>query len=174
MKYSRTRDVKKPTRGTELSAGQDFYIPEDCESFRQALIERNPTSIVTNNSGIGIQPHSHALIPSGIKINLESTLSRWINSPYNAIALIAHNKSSIGIRQLTVGATVVDQDYQGDTNISLTNTSSEMIWVSYGQKIVQFLTMPIIIEPWDEVDVEELFTRQTQRSTGAFGSTGSA
>lgn len=174
MKYSRTLDVKRPTRGTELSAGLDFYVPDDNDSFRETLLWKNPGSIVINQFGITINPHSHVLIPSGIKVNLQSSLSKWINSPYNALAFIAHNKSSIGIRQLSVAATVIDMDYQGCLGLSITNTSNESIQIKFGQKLVQFLLMPIIIEPFEEEDEHLLFDIETSRGLGGFGSTGSA
>ena len=51
MKIQKVRDVKTPTRGTSLSAGIDFYIPNDLGS------------IVVNSD-------HDVLIPSGIKAKL--------------------------------------------------------------------------------------------------------
>jgi len=50
MKFSKTREVKTPTRGTENSAGLDFYIPVGYDQV-----------INTNES---------VLIPTGIKANI--------------------------------------------------------------------------------------------------------
>jgi dUTPase len=39
---------------------------------------------------------------------------------------------------------------------------------------VQFILVPILIEQFEQVEVEELFQNDSERSTGAFGSTGKA
>lgn len=50
MKFSRIKEVKYPTRGTDNSAGLDFYIPV---SYDQV-----------------IHSNESALVPSGIKVNI--------------------------------------------------------------------------------------------------------
>lgn len=55
LRIALTKDVKAPTRGTEVSAGLDFYAPED--------ITIPPQSSVNIASGVKIQlPENYALI----------------------------------------------------------------------------------------------------------------
>ena len=51
MKITKVRDVKTPTRGTNKSAGLDFYVPN------------TEKTIVLN-------PGGHAVIGSGIKVKV--------------------------------------------------------------------------------------------------------
>ena len=92
MKITKIRDVKTPIRGTEGSAGIDFFVPEDF-----------PKDLCT------IQPNERFFIPSGIKANVP-----------DGFALIAFNKSGVALKKgLLVGASVVDSDYQGEIHLHL-------------------------------------------------------
>ena len=145
MRLSRIRDVKLPTRGTPGSAGIDFYVPNDY-----------PENLRT------IEPGERFFIPSGIKANVPS-----------GYALIAFNKSGISLNHgLTVGASVVDSDYQGEIHIHLINVSDKRQTIEPGQKIVQFLLIEIDHDIIEEVAIEDLFYKKTIRGTGGFGSTG--
>jgi dUTP pyrophosphatase len=145
MKFLKIKDVKTPTRGTSQSAGIDLYIPND-----YPLTE--------------IDPQVSVFIPSGLKINV----------PKNNV-LIAMNKSGIALKKnLQVGACVIDEDYQGEVHIHLTNVGTHPCTIEGGDKIVQCLLMPI------NYDVVELATdeddmwngEETERGDGGFGSTG--
>jgi dUTP pyrophosphatase len=145
MKFFKTRKVKTPNRGTEKSAGIDFFIPED-------FIEQD------------IKPGESVLIPSGIKANVPM-----------GYAFVAHNKSGVATKKsLQVGASVVDEDYQGEIHIHLTNVGTEITRVSPGDKIIQFLLVPVAYSHVEIVDSEdELWNgKVTERGTGGFGSTG--
>lgn len=141
MKIQKTRSVKTPTRGTDLAAGIDFYVPDEFET-------------------VEIKPGCQLLIPSGIKVQCP-----------NGFALIAFNKSGIATRQqLIAGACVVDEDYEGEIHIHVINASNKNQIVAHGQKLIQFILLPINYENVELVD--ELPKRQSQRGTGGFGSTG--
>jgi dUTP pyrophosphatase len=145
MKFLKIRPVKDPNRGTKNSAGIDFFIPEDF-----------PTTIII--------PGKSVLIPSGIKANVPE-----------GFAFIAHNKSGVATKKnLQVGASVVDEDYQGEIHIHLTNVGTDDIELNAGDKIVQFLLLPVAYEPVEIVNTfEELFDGVvTSRGSGGFGSTG--
>jgi dUTP pyrophosphatase len=141
MKVQTIRDVKIPTRGTERSAGIDFFVPDDY-----------PTTT--------IDPGQSLLIPSGIKAEVPT-----------GYALIAFNKSGVATKQgLMVGACVVDEDYEGEIHLHMTNTSNTAQKIISGQKIVQFILLPI---NYAEVElVYELQSRNTERGSKGFGSTG--
>lgn len=162
LKYYKVFDVKSPSRGTTRSAGIDFYVPEFTEEFKKLFIEKNPT-IAYDSSQICLYPHERVNIPSGIKAEIPE-----------GYALIAFNKSGIATKLgLDIGASVVDEDYTGMIHISLTNTTNNLIRINYGQKIVQFILIPVNYAGLLEVDSEDiLFTRASERGAGGFGSTG--
>ena len=86
MKISKIRDVKTPVRGTPLSAGLDFFVPNDF-------------------------PGTHYLIP-GDAINIPSGIKVKVPHGY---ALVFMNKSGVAVKKgLQIGACVVDEDYQGE------------------------------------------------------------
>lgn len=145
MKFLKIRPVKSPNRGTPQSAGIDFFIPED---FPQTTL----------------YPGKSVLIPSGIKLNVPS-----------GHAFIANNKSGVATKKnLIVGACVVDEDYQGEIHIHLINVGSSTIEIAPGDKIIQFLLLPVVYEPVEIVEtLEELYEGEiTERGEGGFGSTG--
>jgi dUTP pyrophosphatase len=148
IRYSRIREVKQPKRGTPQSAGIDFFIPEDWN-------EGNPYEL---------KGGERVLIPSGLKLSIPS-----------GHALIAFNKSGIASRKgLIVGACVVDEDYQGEVHINLINTNSaeQSEVILPGEKITQFILVPVNYADVAETDLENLYAETTQRGEGGFGSTG--
>lgn len=144
MNYTKIRDVKDPSRGTEGSAGIDFFVPND-------------------QSEIILKPGQSCNIPSGIKVLI----------PYGN-AGIFFNKSGVAIKGLMVGACVVDSDYRGEVHLNLHNVSKLDICIKPGQKIVQMLVQPVVMNSVLEMtnDVYNLYCN-TSRGTGGFGSTGS-
>lgn len=153
MKILKIRDVKTPTRGTEKSAGLDFYIPNDYgEEF-----ETEDEGIIT------LPPLASINIPSGIKVKVPK-----------GFALIAMNKSGVALRGLQVGACVIDEDYQGEIHLHVRNISSETRFWYPGDKLVQMLLVPVSYANVEEVNSEEeLYPEgKTERGSGGFGSTG--
>jgi len=145
MKISKIREVKTPTRGTDGSAGIDFYVPFD---YPQNLCS--------------ISPGERFFIPSGIKANVPE-----------GFALIAMNKSGIALKKgLLVGACVVDSDYQGEIHLHLVNTGTKTVTIEPGDKLTQFLLIPVNHCRVDVVDESSLFEAETTRGSGGFGSTG--
>lgn len=187
IKYSRIREVYPLKRGTKRSAGIDFYVPEWSDELFNDFLKINEDSVKYDqikmmNDMTGrtflphfvIPPHTHLLIPTGIKINLEDFReSRGFLRDDETIgfALIAHNKSSVGKKQLDVAATVVDEDYQGEIHFSITNTSSNASIINFGQKLEQFLLVVVVIDDFVEVSQEHLYSTKSERCEGAFGST---
>ena len=160
MKYTKIREVKSPSRGTEQSAGIDFFVP------------------VEWNSGepLSVEPGGRVLIPSGIKVNVPT-----------GYALIAFNKSGVASKTgMVVGACVVDEDYQGEVHINMINTnqpteqSDGTVYATYpgyvtiapGDKLVQFILVPVNYANPEEVSLEELYSEVSERGEGGFGSTG--
>ena len=142
MKYSKTREVRSPNRGTPDSAGIDFYIPTDCDQ-----------KILSGES---------ALVPSGIKVDI----------PHGTMLQVCNKSSIASKKGLIVGAHIVDSDYQGEIFINLWNISNKAVSLSSGTKLVQLILVPILLPQLEEVKEDELFKNETERGNGGFGSTG--
>lgn len=144
MKISKIRDVKTPVRGTPLSAGIDFFVPNDFPGDHFLI------------------PGQAVNIPSGIKVKLP-----------HGYALIFHNKSGVATKKdLQVGADVVDEDYQGEVHIHVRNIGTDVQVIKPGEKIIQALLVPVSYCDVEVVDVEDLYDEKTERGEGGFGSTG--
>jgi dUTP pyrophosphatase len=123
MKVQKLRNVKTPSRGTSVSAGIDFYVPEDFET-------------------VVLKPGQSVLIPSGIKAQVP-----------RGYALIAFNKSGVATKQgLQVGACVVDEDYEGEIHLHMVNISDKDQTVATGQKLVQLVLIPVCYFDVEEVE----------------------
>lgn len=146
MKIIKTRDVKTPSRGTSGSAGFDWYVPNDMEWESKI-----------------VRPGESILIDSGIKARVP-----------DGFMLCAFNKSGIATKRgLQVGACVVDSDYTGNIHLHVANVSNKDSQIIRGEKLVQFILVPVSLQDIEVVDQQELFADfQTERGDGGFGSTG--
>lgn len=140
MKIEKIKMVKTPVRGTGASAGIDFFVPK--------------------NFGVMVNPQESALIPTGIKAEVPK-----------GFMLMAANKSGVCTRTgLIVGATIVDEDYQGEIHMHLINTSDSPVEIESGDKLVQFILVPVSYENVEVVD--RVHKTVSERGAGGFGSTG--
>jgi len=181
MKFSKTRQVKSPQRGTSNSAGIDFFVPVFTKKFKIELLQKNqnisPTvkndiSHILDNSVI-LMPRDRILIPSGIHVNFleEESVQNSLGVTYG-LSLNANNKSGVASKLgLSFLASIVDSDYQGEIHISLVNTGKYPISINENDKIIQFLLQPVIYAPLDEVSFNDLYDVTSERGTGGFGST---
>jgi dUTP pyrophosphatase len=135
------KKVRTPERGTDMAAGIDFFVPNDFPGEHY------------------LAPGDSIKIPSGIKVRFPE-----------GNALIAFNKSGVAAdKSLIVGACVVDSDYTGEIHIHVINVGDRVQTVRPGDKLVQFILMPVHLG--DIKVVEALQPIQTKRGDGGFGST---
>lgn len=158
MKITKIREVKTPTRGTECSAGLDFYVPA---GIRLCML---PGDDVLIPSGIKVEvPHGYALIAHNRSSMATSTRA------LKYAGLKVNPNSTRGC--VVVGACVVDEDYQGEIYIHLINVGRCAETIIAGMKVVQLVLTPVSYEGVEVVDEEELFNQATERGKGGFGST---
>lgn len=143
IQYIKVRDVKDPQRGTDESAGIDFFIPND---FYE----------------VTLSPGESAFIPSGIKMIVPKGFSGNF-----------YNKSGIGKKSIIVGAQVVDSDYRGEVHLNVINVGTKMQRLQPGQKLVQMLVQPMLTFKPKQISPEDFeLQSDTERGEGGFGSTG--
>lgn len=172
---TKVRDVKTPTRGTSLSAGIDFYLPKLTDEFTKELNCKNPkcdfevNTEVDGSNFLVLFPGHRINIPSGIKVHF---------GKYNQSALIAANKSGLSTKYgIQFTAQVVDADYQGEVHIGIVNLGKDPVKFKEGDKMIQFVQTPVIVNKLEEVSNEEYKelwdnTDASERGEGGFGSTG--
>ena len=142
MNFSKVREVKSPNRGTENSAGIDFYIPV---GFDQKIM-----------------PQDKAVVSSGIKVDI----------PDGTMLQVCNKSGVASKKGLIVGAHIIDSDYQGEILINVWNISDKMVTLDSGTKLVQLVLVPILIPKMNQVLEDDLFKDHTERGDGGFGSTG--
>lgn len=158
MKITKIREVKTPTRGTECSAGLDFYVPA---GIRLCML---PGDDVLIPSRIKVEvPHGYALIAHNRSSMATSTRAM------KYAGLKGNPNSTRGC--VVVGACVVDEDYQGEIYIHLINVGRCAETIIAGMKVVQLVLTPVSYEGVEVVDEEELFNQASERGKGGFGST---
>lgn len=156
LQFAKVRDVKSPLRANAGDAGLDFFLPNDFEE----------TSLELGQS---------ILIKSGIHVNVPE-----------GYALIAFNKSGVATKKgLQVGACVVDNGYELEIHIHLNKVAKgtedkpnkydsrrSVCTLSPGEKIVQFILMPVNTVMPEEKPLDILYENSRSTRTGGFGSTG--
>lgn len=168
FKFVRVRDVHVPTRANQGDAGMDFYVPNDLTV--DDLIKCNTNTYIgnwniTNNNiqvpsnevyglineaddlcRILIGPHATCVIPSGICGILEPEPSM----------LQANDKSGVSSKKkLKVTASIIDSPYTGEIHHVIFNTSNEPVRIDLGEKLVQYIHIPIYLTQPEEISDSE-------------------
>lgn len=161
LKFFKVREVKSPKRGTERSAGIDFFIPNDfCDNCKTL----SPGDDILIPSGI------IAKIPEGYML-MAADKSGIAPSTEAMRDCLMRNKTPEIASSLIVGAKIIDEDYPGEIHIHVINVGSDMISLKPGMKIVQFILVPVsYASPKEVSSFEELGFKLGSR-TGGFGST---
>lgn len=121
------KNAKIPTRKHSTDAGLDLYAVKD----------------------VNIEPHSFAVVETGIKINLQG----------DYVGLIWPKGGSKHL----IGAGVVDESYQGEILVKVFNVSDKIYEIKEGDAIAQFLIQPCYFPIVEEVSGDELFNDNTDR-----------
>ena len=175
FKFVRVRDVHVPTRANQGDAGIDFYVPNDLTV--DDLIKCNTNTYVDNWSitdpikvpsnevyglineaddlcRILIGPHATCVIPSGICGILEPEASM----------LQANDKSGVSSKKkLKVTASIIDSPYTGEIHHVVFNTTNEVVEIDLGEKLVQYIHIPIYLTQPEEISDSEFNELKTEK-----------
>ena len=177
FKFVRVRDVHVPTRANQGDAGMDFYVPNDLTV--DDLIKCNTNtyisicSIYANNIKVPssnevyclineadnlfcilIGPHATCVIPSGICGILEPEASM----------LQANDKSGVSSKKkLKVTASIIDSPYTGEIHHVVFNTTNEPVIIDLGDKLVQYIHIPIYLTQPEEISGIEFNELKTEK-----------
>lgn len=168
LRFIKVREVKAPSRANPFDAGLDFYIPTDLhhQDLQECNIKDFPEDISfltisddkCNIKSISLLPNKRILIPSGIQLLIE---------PKDSM-LMAANKSGISTKMgLIFTAEIVDSPYVGELHIGVYNTSNIIQTLEAGQKLIQFIHVPIFVS-----NPEEITHREFNALSSSWGSRG--
>ena len=142
---------------------KDFYL--DIEFCREGA--RMPSRANHDDAGMDvyspdeyvIPPRGDVIIPTGLKTAFPK-----------GFALIFKEKSGRATKnKLDIGACVVDAGYQGEVHVHLFNNSDNEVKIPVGEKIAQFVIVPV----WHGIPrLVNSIQRETTRGAGGFGSSG--
>lgn len=171
FKFVRVRDVHVPTRANQGDAGIDFYVPNDlrledlskCNIVNTYWVDRIPTHsssdvfvIIKGNSikHFYINAHSTCVIPSGILGILEPEASM----------LKANDKSGVSSKKkLKVTASIIDSPYTGEIHHVVFNTTNKPVRIDLGEKLVQYIHIPIYLTQPEEINMSEFEKLKTEK-----------
>lgn len=131
-----------------------------------------------------IKPHQTRLIPTGI--------ASAVSEDY---AIVLKERSSTGSKGIAQRCGVIDSNYRGEWFVPITNTTNNIIIISkldeeetikeycdevrgdmliypYSKAITQAVILPVPKMNVNELSYEQLCEYETDRGTGALGSTG--
>lgn len=129
-----------PTYGSAEAAGADLYACLDA-----------PVQIGAGET---------VFIPTGLALEV----------PHGYAGLI-FARSSMGAKRGLAPANkvgVIDSDYRGEVRVVLHNHGKTEQTVCHGERIAQFLVVPVLMPTFEETDC----LSDTDRGSGGFGSTG--
>lgn len=160
MRFLKVRDVKTPVRGTDFSAGIDFFVPND----------------FNNGTPFELKPQHDLLIPSGIKVNVPNTHMLMAADKSGVVTskeacLVANRKPKANAfdSMIIIGAKIVDEDYKGEVHIHVINVGKRNAMIEPGMKITQFIAVPVSYVDLEEVNSEEALFKDKYSTRGDNG-----
>jgi dUTP pyrophosphatase len=128
-----------------------------------------PTRGSKDASGLDLSAVEDVLIPAGKTLQVKTGIAFDIPAGFE---IQVRPRSGLSLKtglRLANSVGTVDKDYQGDCSALIWNTSQEDYLVKRGDRIAQAVLAPVVIL---EPELMDGFTKDTDRGTSGFGSTG--
>ena len=125
------------------------------------LTKANPTDAgwdIHSSADINIYPQERVPIPTNLKIAIDAGF----------VGIVKERSGLAFNRGIETKAGVIDADYRGEVKVLLKNDNNHMFKIKKGDRIAQFLIVPINLTEFTQV--EEL--PPTNRGENGFGSSG--
>ena len=155
IRFIKVRDVKTPNRGNKGDAGIDFYVPNELKASEIRELNKKTynglrviedINEVDRVKSILLHPGARVIIPSGIKVLIEPEDS-W---------MVAIDKSGVSTKKgLIATAKAVDSNYTGEIHICVTNIGLEKPIILPGEKLIQFMHLPVYLTEPELISEEE-------------------
>lgn len=131
-------NAKIPTYAHDTDAGADIYSADE----------------------VSLNPHETKLISTGIKVAIPSGYELSIR-PRSGLSL----KTNLRIAN---SPATIDSAYRGEIKVIMQNTGDSIEKINIGDRIGQFIIMPVPMIEWEETTIDD----NTDRGEGGFGSSG--
>jgi deoxyuridine 5'-triphosphate nucleotidohydrolase len=119
-----------------------------------------------NDAGLDICCSEEIIIPAKSSAIVNTDL--YIEVPYSHVGMIK-SRSGLSVKhQLEVGAGIIDSGYRSEVKVHLYNHSNINYTVEKGDKIAQLLTIPVMLNLYEESET----LSDSSRGENGFGSTG--
>ncbi len=130
----------------------DYYafMPERAHDTDAGLDLKAPHAFI-------IPPHGSEVIDTGVHVEL----------PPGTVGMLK-SKSGLNVKFNITSEGVIDEGYTGSIVAKLYNNGEFPVHIERGQKITQFVVLPVIIPELEIVDR----LADTERGEGGFGSSG--
>ena len=130
-----------------------------------------PTYATTGSAGLDLRACVDAatVIEPGLTVLVKTGLSIYIEDPHFAGLILP--RSGLGHKHgIVLGNLVglIDSDYQGELMVSVWNRSQTAFSLEPGERLAQYVLVPVIQAQFDIVNEFEA----TERGAGGFGHTG--
>jgi dUTP pyrophosphatase len=144
-----------PVRVRRLSHNQDLPLPAYATDGAAGM-----DLLAAVTEPVVVAPGQRVLVPTGLAIALPAGYELQVR-PRSGLAL----RNGI---VLPNSPGTIDEDYRGEIQVIVLNTSSEPFRVERGTRIAQAVLAPVVRAAWQEVEDLDV----TARNAGGFGSTG--
>jgi dUTP pyrophosphatase len=144
-----------PVRVRRLAHNQDLPLPGYATDGAAGM-----DLLAAVTEPVVVAPGQRVLIPTGLAIALPPGYELQVR-PRSGLAL----RNGI---VLPNSPGTIDEDYRGEIQVIVLNTSSEPFRVERGTRIAQAVLAPVVRAAWQEVEDLDV----TARNAGGFGSTG--
>lgn len=161
----------------EFSGTEEVNIPSDMKiqlPFSNDSDNKNPRYETDGASGFDLRANlkesitlnfgERALIPTGLKFEIPKGFEIQVR-PRSGLAL------KKGITVLNTPGTV-DSDYRGDVGVILINLGQESVTINSGDRIAQGVLSHVNSKPVVNMYEIDSVSKNTDRGSGGFGSTG--
>lgn len=152
--FTKERPTKSPERGTYVSAGLDFFVPDDFNGGEKYRLDTGKM----------------VKVPTGIRVRIPE-----------GYGLVFLDKSGVGVKGVKVMAGVIDEDYQGEIILCMAKVATpeddeydHPYYIEPGKKLAQGLLIPLLYAEVEEVEDSDILYSDhiSARGEGGFGSTG--
>lgn len=146
-------DAKVPEKAHSGDMGWDIFCVQD-ESWQESMFSMDSHKL---EKYFELMPHQSHTFSTGIKVGVPDNYG-----------FLLRERSGLGIKDISLGAGVIEGTYRGEWKVHLRNISNKPITFKKGDKICQAILTPII--PAQTELVNEL--PDTKRGEKGFGSSG--
>lgn len=151
ISFYRVRDnAMSPEKAYPADGGYDVFYCPDLQQISQTKGKNIESWDINSSSGpqIVIKPGGNAILSTGLKIGIQ----------YGYILQMCNRGSMAAKRSLIVGAHIIDSNFKNEIFVDLHNIGTEPQTILPGDKIAQFIILPVMMPiPMEAANEDSLY-----------------